>query len=108
MGEGEGEYTVESQVETVDGGQIDDSFSGSIREGESQTLTATVPEQEDTEGSISSSTESDQNATSDPEKKYFKNQDIPEWAPPVGGAGVVSAGIYGYLKYLSGTEEDDS
>jgi PGF-CTERM protein len=63
VGEGEGEYTVESHVETISGGQIDDSFSASIQEGESQTLTAMVPEQEGSEGSIDLSTESGQDGT---------------------------------------------
>jgi hypothetical protein len=52
VGEGEGEYTVESRVQTANGGVINDSFTDTIQEGESKTLTATVPEQEGAEGSI--------------------------------------------------------
>jgi hypothetical protein len=60
IGEGETEYTVESRVQTANGGFINDSFTDTIQEGESKTLTATVPEQEGEEGSIFALAEFDQ------------------------------------------------
>ena len=60
IGTDDGEYTVESRVQTSNGGFINDSFTDTILEGESKTLTATVPEQEGEEGSIFALAEFDQ------------------------------------------------
>ncbi|AXG10858.1 hypothetical protein [Haloplanus rubicundus] len=47
-----GEYTVEIKGTTAEGGTINDSYTASIEEGKSQTLTATVPEDPTQEGAV--------------------------------------------------------
>jgi hypothetical protein len=51
-GTGSGSYTIESQGAVPNGGRINASQSGSISEGETQTLTATVPDQDGESGTV--------------------------------------------------------
>jgi len=53
-GTDDGEYTVEVQGVASDGGQINDSYTGSIESDETQTLTASVPDTPDEDGSVGS------------------------------------------------------
>jgi len=95
-------YTVNARGELVDGGSIDDEITATAREGETQTLSATLPERDDQTGQF----QIDASTLNNDDNTIGADDDFPVFG--VGGALAVLSGAAYLIKKRLVDEEMSS